>query len=203
MSKIGVIARAGTMLSALAVLAGGITYAALQDTATLTDNTIASATANLQVSTADDCATSDAGFSAEAEGFDFSGVVPGGGSSEAKHFCLRNVGDESAPLMVKVTIPELPTYTDTSDQTVTVNNSKVHLDIDCTTPDSFGAGDSIQALWQTGKDQGTLGSGETASCEVKASMDANAFTGDGIKSSNFDLVFSGDAVNTPAEPAQP
>lgn len=191
MGKLSIVARAGFVLGAVSVLVGGVTYAALQDTATVADNTIATATANLEVSLDPDCLT---GFGSEVAGFDFDGVVPGGAGSEDKHFCLKNTGEEAAPLNVVLTVPALPTYTDSADAPVTVNNTKVRVVLTCTTPASFGVGDTLHALWFSGRTQGTLAPDETADCTASVNMDADAFSADSIKSSDFDLVFTGTGV---------
>lgn len=195
MGKLTIIARATTMLAAVAVLVGGVTFASIQSTATLDDSTIATATANLEIGTATTGVCNN-DFGTQVQGFDFAGIVPGAATgSQGEEFCLRNVGAEATNLSVMLTTPELPTYTDSNNAPVVVNNSMVNVELACTgTTGSFGAGDTLQTIWFNGKDQGTLAAGETAVCTASVNMEADAFTADSVKSTNFDLVFTGTGV---------
>jgi hypothetical protein len=95
------VTRAIGVFSAVAIIAGGATYAALTSTATLTENTISSANSSLLIYNGTD-------FAATAKGFDFTGLIPGQGS-DAKPFYLKNAGDSALKVTAHVpTAPEAP-----------------------------------------------------------------------------------------------
>ena len=96
--KMSPLLRAIGVIGAVAALVTGITFAALQSQATLTNNTISSATAGLQVS------TDNLGFGASQTGFTVTGLVPGAGTT--KTFYLRNNGEVA--LNVTARVPALP-----------------------------------------------------------------------------------------------
>lgn len=188
------LARAILVVAAVAGLVTAVTFATVNSTATLTNNSVSTATADLEVSTDADCATTGTGFSSSVTGFDFTGIVPGGAASADFEFCLRNAGD--ANLSTLLTIPALPTYTDSSAAPVAVDNSKVDVNLTCVTvsTDPFGAGGTLQEIWFSGVDQGELAAGDIATCTANVSMAADAFTADSASSTDFNLVFTGNGV---------
>src|ERR1700760_943872 len=98
----GPLLRALAVVSTVGVLVTGVTYAALQSPqATLSGNTIQTASANLLIGTAS--ATSTA-FSASHSGFTFSNVIPGGPSVPAggNTFYLKNTGTVNLALKMSV-----------------------------------------------------------------------------------------------------
>lgn len=95
--RINPLVRAIGVMSAVAVLVGGVTFAALQDTATLTNNTISSDVDGLLVDS-----DGDKSFAKTDEGFAFSNIEPGGESS-FKTFELKNENDEAIEVNVQVT----------------------------------------------------------------------------------------------------
>jgi hypothetical protein len=106
------IARAIIVVSAVAVLATGVTYAALQSqTASLTGNSISTATADLRIG------TTASTFSNTRTGFSFANVVPGAVPSpvEGSSFYLKNYG--TAPMALKVAIGTVPTNASSVDLT--------------------------------------------------------------------------------------
>src|SRR5687767_2695010 len=84
--------RAAGVLSAVAVLVGGVTFAALQSSATLTNNTISSADASLLLWDGDS-------FESTATGFTVEELVPGEWTEE-NLFYFKN--DSAADLDVTV-----------------------------------------------------------------------------------------------------
>ena len=96
--KMNPLLRAIGVIGAVAALVTGVTFAALNSTATLTDNTISSGTAGLRVS------TDNTTFSDSEPGFTVTGLIPGTGST--KTFYLRNNGDIA--LDVSARVPVLP-----------------------------------------------------------------------------------------------
>lgn len=190
-SRINPVARAVMVIGAVAALVTGITFAALSSQATLTGNTIASGTALLQVAAAGTetpCGT----FDSTAAGFNFV-VASGTGDSQIESFCLKNAGD--AALATTVKLSALPTFTDGTNP-VTVNNSKVHVAFTCTTPSLSFSGTLVELTNVGGVSVGNLAAGDTPECDVKVTIDADAFTGSvsHIESTGFDFVFDGTAV---------
>lgn len=96
--NINPLVRAVGVISAVAVLVGGVTFAALQSRATLTNNTISTASAGLEIWDGNS-------FENTAPGFDVTGLVPGRGSGE-NFFYLRNSGD--ADMNVTARVPRVP-----------------------------------------------------------------------------------------------
>lgn len=96
--KLSAILRAVGALGAVTAIVGGVTFAALNSQATLTQSTITSANASLLVWDGDS-------FESTAPGFTITGLVPGSGSGE-KPFYLRNNG--GVALNVSARIPTLP-----------------------------------------------------------------------------------------------
>jgi hypothetical protein len=117
------IARGVGVIGATVALLAGVTFAALTSTATLSDNTLATATANLTVS--NDGTT----FGATEAGFTVAGLVPGSGVTDP--FYLSNTGGVNLGLTLQAvpnpsdsTITETGTTsaTDLSNVTVVVTN---------------------------------------------------------------------------------
>ncbi|HUC87387.1 MAG TPA: hypothetical protein VMR75_03680 [Candidatus Saccharimonadales bacterium] len=115
------IARGVGAIAAVAALVVGITFAALNTSATLADNTLSTATANLTVSTG-------GAFGASEPGFTISGLVPGTGVTDP--FYLSNTGGVNLGLTVQAastgggTITESGTTssTDLSNVSVVITN---------------------------------------------------------------------------------
>ncbi|HSX33462.1 MAG TPA: hypothetical protein VLF91_03950 [Candidatus Saccharimonadales bacterium] len=98
--KVSPTLRAVGVMSAVAIIAGGVTYAALtSNTAVLADSTIDSATASLKVFN-----FNDGQYETTGQGFHITGLVPGTGVTE--HFYLQN--DGQVPLTVAAHVPTLP-----------------------------------------------------------------------------------------------
>jgi hypothetical protein len=90
--------RAVGVVSAVVAIAGGATYAAMTNTATLADNTIESANANLQI-------WNGSTFTNTAPGFHVAGLVPDHYTTP-QNFYFKNAGD--TPLNVGAKVPEAP-----------------------------------------------------------------------------------------------
>lgn len=185
MNKLSIIARAGTMLAAVSALTVAATFAALTSTATLTNNTISSASADLQVNNTDNAGT----FGATDTGFTFDNLVPGAAYSAAQHFSLKNNG--SANLTVTV-------YAVGATVTGTIDKSKVHVKF--TNADTANAAEYTMAeLESLVRDvPGVSGAGSLAASgneenafSVQVKLDADAVTGGSASLSGFDLVFTG------------
>jgi hypothetical protein len=190
--KINPALRAVGVFSAVVVLVGGVTYAVLtSNTATLTNNTINSATASMVVSSDAGCGPSAGVFGATDTGFAFNGLVPGGAASPNETFCIKNTG--TADLALKLFVPTAPTWTVTPSGTV--DNGEVDVHVDC--------GSGTRTLDATVEDLATspqaftgsnLTAGATTVCTINIDMNAAAFTGSGASSGNFNFEFSGEGA---------
>lgn len=92
------VVRAVGVFSAVAIITGGVTYAAFTNTATLADNSVLSADAGLQVS-------NGGAYDTSVQGFVFDDLIPGTFTSP-KNFYLKNTGDSN--LNVTVHVPAAP-----------------------------------------------------------------------------------------------
>jgi hypothetical protein len=89
------VARSIAVIGGMGALIAGVTFAALNtNPATLSSNTLSTATADLQIS-------NGGGFGSSAAGFNVTGLVPGDGSDHKK-FYLKNNGDLDLALTVHV-----------------------------------------------------------------------------------------------------
>lgn len=181
--------RAVFVVGAVAAIVGGVTYAALDSSsASLTGNTVSSATADLRVSTNGDT------FGASRAGFNFDGVVPGGDPAPAdgEAFWLRNTG--TFDLALTATITTLPT-TDPGDLAL----DNVHVIItDPGVDETLDGIDDTVVLSESVSDLslaelavlGDLAPGDKK-LFIQVSMDADTFEGTSGTVDDFDLVFNG------------
>lgn len=175
-SKISPMVRAVGTVGAVAALVGGITFAAqTSNTVKLTDNTITSTTAALQI--AGVACTNTAPGTTTATGFTVGPLAPGATSS-AQTFCLWNSG--TANLDVSVTSP-------TNFSTSAIPASDVTLNFTCgSTVKSY----LLSALTSPSVvDQDPLGAGTGVSCTVTATLDPSITTGGTV--TPFELDFTG------------
>lgn len=181
--------RAIGVLSAIGIVVTGVTFAALQSQqATLTGNTISSASADLRIG------TSATTFSTTPthSGFSFQSVIPGAPAVpvDGNIFYLKDAG--TAPLALKVAVGTAPT--NTSD----VDLSKVFIEL---TRVDTGA---VQTLSLKSLIDGYAANGlpltdpiapnAVIQYKLRASMAADAFSGPGATIGGIDLVFYGTAV---------
>jgi hypothetical protein len=181
--------RAIAVVGATGALVSSVTYATLQSpSATLTGNTIQSASANLLIGTAS--ATSTA-FSATHSGFTFAGVVPGGPAAPASGnvFYLRNTG--TATLAAKMSVGSTPSNASS------VDLSKVTVNITRTDTNATQSA-TLQSLIDNGLAlTDTLAPSPTSTAyqySLTVSMAADAFTGNSATIGGIDLVFNGSAA---------
>ena len=174
--------RAVGVLSTIGVMVTGVTFAALQSQqATLTGNTISSASADLRIG------TSASTFAATRTGFNFQDIVPGGPAvpTDGNTFYLKNYG--SAPLNLKLATGAAPTNTSNADL------SKVMFQVtrvDNNTTQTV----SLQALAEGYALTDPIGANAVVQYKLRASMASDAFSGSGASISGIDLVFSGTAA---------
>jgi hypothetical protein len=177
--------RAITVISSVAVLATGVTFAALQSqNATLTGNSISTATADLRIG------TSATTFSPSRTGFSFGNVIPGGPAApvDGNIFYLKNYGTPT--LALKVAVPTAPANTSG------VDLKKVYVvltRVDTTASQKLPLDSLVTASGGTALTD-TLAGVTVAQYKVQIQMDADAFTGQSADITGIDLVFSGSAV---------
>ncbi|HXE10222.1 MAG TPA: hypothetical protein VN554_02240, partial [Verrucomicrobiae bacterium] len=96
--------RAISVIVAVLVMVGGVTFAALQSQQdTLAGNTVETATANLQLST--DGTT----YGSSRSGFDFNNLVPGGQAVPAAGYSVYLKNNGGTPLALKMAVSSVPT----------------------------------------------------------------------------------------------
>lgn len=181
--------RAIGVIGVVAALVTSITFAALQSSATLTGNTVASASAELLVD-----GNEDGTFASSEAGFAFTGLVPGGSASTVETFDLRNNGDVA--LDVAVSIPTAPTTSGTVDLTLV---DVILSCTDSTNGDTFAVTDSVQDLVDAHATGGVSmlsdafepGASDKADCDFSVQMQSGAVTGTGATVDAFDLEFTG------------
>lgn len=186
--RINPVTRALAVFGVVATLVTGITYAALTNQASLTNNIISSATADLEVKSTGEFAAQDAGFA-------FTGIVPGGPAVpvDGNDFQLRNAGD--VDLDIAMSVPTAPIFSGG-----TVVQSEVDVIVSCTAgTNTFSLTEDLAALVAA---HGTGGipmspdalphtTNNVADCTVKIQMSEDAITGSGSVSSNFfNIVFT-------------
>ncbi|MDB5181423.1 MAG: hypothetical protein JWP13_186 [Candidatus Saccharibacteria bacterium] len=178
--------RAVMVISAVTILATGVTFAALQSQqAILAGNSIQTATADLKIS------TDGSAYSNSRTGFAYSEVIPGGAATAlpSSTFYLKNSGTPTLELTVAVSTT--PMNTDN------VDLNKVYLLL---TRDDKGVAQklSLAALIAAKASGGlqvndSLTGGHTASYHLQVAMDSDAFSGQEASIGGIDLVFSGTA----------
>lgn len=182
--KINPMARAVVTIAAVVALVSGVTFAALQNTATLTGNSILSTDVNGLLVDSDNNNT----FAATDEGFAFNNVNPGG-SSDTKTFKLRNSTSNADPLAVNVQITgESPLPAGISGDDITFKFSSNDGDVIATW---------AQLIPTDGVPLMTLNQNETADVTVTVSLAATV--PDGVTIPNFNFTFGDVAPEAPAE----
>lgn len=178
--------RAVVVMGVVLVIVSGVTFAALQSQqATLTGNTIESATADIRISIDNNT------YSSSHTGFDFSSVIPGGPAvpTAGYPFFLKNYGTTNS--LIKMAVSSVPTNSNN------VDLSKVSVIIT-----RVGGGPTqtftLANLISTYADGGTaltevLPTNTFYQYKIQVSMASDAFTGSGAALGNIDFVFSGTA----------
>jgi hypothetical protein len=206
MGKLGIITRTVGVLSAVTVLGVGVTYASLSTTATLTGNSVTSATAALLVDGSD----GDTTPTASEAGFSFANIIPGADFGTGETFTLQNDGTTD----LKVTV-----YSTAGTATGVLNPNKVYFKFTSTTDATKTATytltqmktsfNGLPGLSEVGAslpkdDDTTAGVDEgLAAFKVQVKMDEDAVSSGSASLSNFDFVFTGTAVVPPAVVPEP
>lgn len=203
--SINPVARAVLVVGAVTALATGVTFAALQSEATLSQNTI-SASGALQINNNPE----DETFSQSEAGFAFVGIVPGVTSSESHEFELRNVSNAAVDVNVHIpTAVALPegvtaeqiklTFTPVQDGTAPMTTPE-----DPSEPEE--PAQAITATWAelAAADGKLLATAMAANTTAKWSVKVD-ITGDvpSVTIPGFDLLFGVPGETTPEEPEEP
>lgn len=184
-SRINPVLRAVLVIGVVMAFVTSITYAALQSQATLTNNTISTASADLQLWDGDS-------FESTAPGFNITDLVPGT-PSDPQNFYFKNNG--SAPLDITARIPSAPTTNGIGDF------SKVYVTIDCQADASPAINTNMAALiaGEVSLDvtlpagaQGVIGETDNpANCSAVFDIDPTTVSGSSASIGSFDLRFTG------------
>lgn len=194
--NINPVLRAVGVISAVAVLVGGVTFAALQSRTTLTNNTISTASAGLEIWDGEE-------FERTAPGFDVTGLVPGQGSGE-NFFYLRNSGEADMNITARVPrVPERPNGGYGFSGWENVRVTFVSHEAGC-------SNDTVRTTMATllarevrlpcnPLSEGAQGDSNNHSAEgtysVAFDIDPDAVNGERARVGDFDIRFTGSAVN--------
>jgi hypothetical protein len=179
--------RAIGVMSAVLIILGGVTYAALQSQqAVLAGNTVTTASADLKIS------RDNLSYDSSMPGFSFSDVIPGGPLVPlAGHsFYLKNSGSIATTL--KVSVSGMPTNTSNVDLSKT---SVVFTKVPGGPTQTY----TLAALISSHATGGlvladSLGANTTHNYKVQISMTTDAFNGQGATLGSIDFVFMGTAI---------
>jgi hypothetical protein len=184
--RLALIIRLVAVFGIVGTITTGATFAALQSPgAKINDNTISSATANLQAS------LDGTNYPSTIFGYNFSAIVPGGASMPANGnpLYLKNAG--TANLSLKVSVSSTPINPGG------VDLSKVFLHI-TKADNSYDQAFSIKALVDNYTSGGVamgdvINASAVSQYKLRVSMDADAFSGStaSVSISDIDLVFNG------------
>lgn len=184
--KLKALNRSFVVIVALIAILSSVTFAALQSQQNvLVGNTIATATANLQLST-DGTAYSDS-----RTGFDFNNLVPGGAAMPitGHSFYLKNAG--GTPLALRFAInsaPSNPNGIDLSKVTVLLSTVGAGTSAQTFSLQSLIAGASSGGLAMTGAN---LANGSAQQYKLQVQMATDAVSGSSASLGNVDFAFSG------------
>lgn len=187
LSKFNPIARAVGVIGVVAGLVTGVTFAALNSTATLTNTTISSATASLKLWDGDS-------YESTAPGFTITDLVPGTGSENAFYFQNASAVD----LDVTASVPGAPSATgftgwDKLKVTFTSDNPLCEDNKVDTTMEALLAGEvELPCNALTGNATGNSGVEATeGNYKVKFDINPSDVEGDSISVGAFNIDFTG------------
>ncbi len=194
------VTRAVGVFSAVAIVTGGVTFAALQSSATLTDSSISTANAELQVY---DFTAGQ--YASTAPGFVIDNLIPGEGVE--KSFYLRNNGQTA--LNVSARVPALPGapadgfgFSGYENVKVSITGEKCDVTVDTNLQALFDAAVALPCnSLLAGEAGNSTVDGTAGNYDVTFDIDPAVITGSSAGVGDFDIVFTGTAVATP--PAAP
>lgn len=205
LNKISPVARAVGVMSAVGILVSGVTFAALNSQVTLTGNTLSVASAGLEIDNTENGIA--AGQTTDA-GYNFEGLVPGGGFGEEHTFTLKNTGEADLNVTVGATMSDamstLASEGDTSiDPTLVTfkfTNTATGQSKNYTMAE-LEEGDPGNLPGVSGANANALNVDETATFTVQVKLGQDAVNGDSADDAMFDFEFTGTAVGNTVTPA--
>ncbi|HTE57465.1 MAG TPA: hypothetical protein VK694_01885 [Verrucomicrobiae bacterium] len=189
--KLNPVVRAIGVMGAVAVLVGGVTFAALADAATLTGNTIATESANADLLLYDGDS-----FEPTAPGFDLAELKPGE-ESDKFNFYFKNNGNVDLDVTARINV--LPVLTGLDADQVTLKFYGACPDVLTVTlgqlsdgtPDALPCGPLVEGAQGVGGEDAT----NAANYQVTVTVDEAVELDEAPKTvGEFDLTFDGTAV---------
>lgn len=182
--KLTALLRAGGIVASMAILASGVTFAALQSQQNvLTGNTIETATANLLIS------KDDTNYSASQTGFDFNGIVPGGGAVPITGYPFYLKDNGQTDLALKMSVTSVPSNVSN------VDLSKVNVLLTTIGSSSSPQNFTLQSLMANGGVAiGNIVRSNSNAYKLQVSMASDAVSGNSASLGNIDFAFNGTAV---------
>lgn len=202
--QINPVARAVIVIGAVMALVTSVTFAALTSSATLTGNTIGTASAN-----ADLLLWNGSEFADSAPGFSFTGLVPGVRSEKFK-FYFKNNGNTDLDLTARVDAePEFSAGLTAADVTLKFTGGGCHESVSTTLADLLAGPVALPCNPLNAGSQGVVGEHKNDgnyAVTVKIA-DTVPLSEEGHTVGAFDIIFDGTAVGsmpeTPEEPTVP
>lgn len=186
-----------SIFSALAI-AGGTTYALLDDSVTATGNTFATGTANLEISL--DNAGSPLGYGVTIEGPDFTGILPG--ESRSYDFWLRN--NSTDPIVLDLNA-DVTTINPASDGAQDIDNALLvkwlcDLNFNDDLSDETATAAFSPRAWLNGgaADIGGLPEGQEMMCQLIGTLPESAGNSVAGESVSFDVIYAADQAPQPS-----
>jgi len=184
------LARTIIVMASVAILAAGVTFAALQSQQdTLAGNTVETATADLRLS------TDGTSFSNSHAGFDFNNLIPGGPAVPTAGYSVYLEDSGGTPLSIKLAVGSVPTNPDN------VDLSKVNIVLTEVAGGTGSQNFSLQSLIAASSTGGlpissTIDTHNAKQYKLQVSMTSDAVNGSGAILGNIDFVFSGVAQSS-------
>lgn len=184
--RLSPIVRAVGVIGVVAGLVTSVTFAALSSSATLSQNTIGSATAGLLIS-------NGGGYSSSEPGFAFSDITPG--VPVVKNFYLWNNGTSN--LLVNAKVPVAPALTGIAnpsavkvvfkDDQGTISNAGTLADLESVT------GLNVPGTLAAGAQGVAAAPGTPGNYTISVDLDGSQISGSSASVAPFDIVFTGTA----------
>ncbi len=197
LSKFSPIARAVAIIGVTAGMVTGVTFAALSSTATLTDNSIASVSAGLQIYDAPSGV-----YATSGKGFTITDLIPGTPTTP-QVFYLKNTSTANEKVTIAVpTAPSATGFTGWENLKVTFKNLNDGSTNSGTFQDLLNNDFNLPGTLPAGaQGNNTPGAENTAgNYRVSFEIDSNKVSGSQVTVSNFDIAFTATPVATPVTP---
>lgn len=197
--QINPLARAIVVIGAIMALVTGVTFAALNSSATLTGNTLGTASANAEL-----LLWNGSEFASTAPGFNFSGLVPGQ-KSEKFGFYFKNNGNTALNLTAQV--DAAPEFSEglTAEDVELKFYGNCHERVSVTLADLLAGPVELPCNPLEAGVQGVIGDKHNdANYFVRVKIaDSVPLSEEGHTVGEFDIVFNGVAVGADEQPQEP